>query len=119
MKRIPLYDETKPIACTIEQSEVAARIELIEEMRKHLRTIERTEHGMLLRFPKRSHVEADLHRFSIDEKRCCEFWGFAIDSHGDELIFYWDAPPDASELVDQFVAYFSGDEPLSSISGLL
>lgn len=34
----------------------------------------------------RSAGDADLRRFAADEKRCCTFWGFAIDTHDDELI---------------------------------
>lgn len=119
MKSIPLYDETKPIACTIERDEIPARIELIERMRTRLQTIERTEHGMLLRFPNRPDIGSDLERFTVDEKRCCEFWGFAIETSELELMLQWEAPPGASELVDRLLAYFMGDEPLSGVAGLL
>jgi hypothetical protein len=119
VKSIPLYDETKPISCTIDRGEVSTRVELIERMRLNLDRIERGEHGMILRFPNRADIEADLERFAVDEKRCCEFWGFAVEVQADELTLRWDAPPDASDLVDRFLAYFTGDEPLTDLAGLL
>ena len=119
MKTIPIYDETKPISCTIERDEVPARIELIERMRLKLAAIERSEHGMHLRFPNDEEIAADLNRFVVDEQRCCEFWGFDIERADSQITLRWDAPPDADELVDRLLAYFEGDEPLTSISGLL
>src|SRR5262245_59191234 len=98
MKVIPIYDDTKPISCTIGQDEIPARIELVERMRMSVRAIERTAHGMLLHFPSRDDIEADLEQFAVDEKRCCEFWGFAIHRRADELTFRWDAPPAAVDL---------------------
>ena len=119
MKLIPIYDDTKPIACTIDRAEVPARVELVDRMRSNLAAIERTEHGMLLRFPNASDIEADLKRFALEEKRCCEFWGFAIAAEGDNLTLRWDAPPDAEPLVDRLLAYFNGDAEFTSIAGLL
>ena len=119
MKTIPIYDATKPISCTIANAEIPGRIDLVERMRANLLAIERSEHGMLLRFPNRPDTEADLHRFAVDEKRCCEFWGFDIQEHGDDVILRWDAPPAASGLVDQLLGYFRGEQPLTAISGLL
>ena len=119
MKLIPIYDDTKPIACTIHRAEVPARVELIDRMRSNLTAIERTEHGMLLRFPNASDIEADLQRFAVEEKRCCEFWGFAIAADGGDLTLRWDAPPDAEALVDQLLGYFNGHAESTSIAGLL
>jgi hypothetical protein len=108
MKLIPIYDNTASIACTIGGDEVHERLELLERMRHHLDRIERTEHGMLLHFPKEGDIDADLHQFVVDEKRCCQFWGFAINSTDSELILRWDAPPDAGDLVTELLAYFEG-----------
>lgn len=119
MKSIPLYDDTKPISCTIGNDEIPTRIELVERVRTHLQGIVRTEHGMLLRFPDRPDTAADLERFTIDEKRCCEFWGFAIHHDPDGLTLRWDAPPDAADLIEKLLAYFQGDEPITAVSGLL
>src|SRR5829696_8754661 len=99
MRTIPIYDDTKPIVCTIGTADIPARIELVERVRTNLRAIDRSEHGMVLRFPNRADIEADLRRFAVDEKRCCEFWGFAILREGDELALRWEAPPSADELV--------------------
>src|SRR5687768_15460495 len=109
MKRIPLYDETAPITCTITSDEVSGRIEILERLRGALDRLERTEHGLLLHFPARPDIEADLRRFAIDEKRCCEFWGFAIDTTAG-LTLRWDGPPAAAEILDRLEQYFDGDE---------
>ena len=116
---IPIYDETKSISCTIERGEVSGRLELMERMRMNLVAIERGAHGMLLHFPETDAIADDLERFAVDEKRCCEFWGFAIDRRADELVFRWDAPPAADEIVERLIAYFRGDEPIADIAGLL
>jgi hypothetical protein len=119
MRAIPIYDATQPIRCSIEGSEVAGRVELLERMRRDLRSVEPTEHGMLLRFPSRPDVEGDVRRFAVDEKRCCAFWGFAVEATDDEVTLRWDAPPSADEPVDQLLAYFAGERRLSDVTGLL
>lgn len=118
MKLIPLYDDSAPIACTIESHEIPARVELIERLRADLERLERTEHGLLLRFPMRDDLEADVRRFAVDEKRCCEFWGFEV-GRGAHLTLRWDAPPDAADLIDRLEAFFTGDEPALDLAGLL
>jgi hypothetical protein len=119
VKSIPIYDATAPIACTIGSDEIPERIELVERMRHNLDHIDRTEHGMLLHFPNRSDIEDDLRRFAVDEKRCCQFWGFVVDADHDGLKLRWDGPPEAAAVIGRLVAYFEGDQPLTSISGLL
>ena len=118
MKQIPLYDATAPIACTITTAEIPERIELIERMRANLTGLERTAHGMVLHFPARPDIEADLRQFAIDEKRCCQFWGFDVLTE-DGLALRWDAPPTANDIVDQLEAFLRGDEPASALAGLL
>ena len=119
MRTIPIYDDSQPVACSIDRSEIPGRIELVERMRAALRAVERTEHGMLLRFPSRPDVEDDIRRFAVDEKRCCAFWGFAVEATTDEVTLRWDAPPRAGEVVDQLLEYFAGERPLSEVTGLL
>jgi DNA-binding transcriptional MerR regulator len=119
VKAIPIYDDTQPITCSIEGSEVPARVELIERMRRAHHAVERTEHGMFLRFPSRPDTEDDVRRFAADEKRCCAFWGFAVETTANEVTLRWDAPPRADELVDRLLAYFAGERELSDITGLL
>ena len=120
MDRIPLYDATAPITCTIERDEVPARIEVIERMRVNLVRLETSEHGLVLHFPDRPDIQADLERFAIDEKRCCEFWGFAITTAPDDLALRWDAPPSAAEILDRLEAFFEGDDELQlDLAGLL
>lgn len=118
MKRILLYDDTAPIACTISSDEIPGRVEIIERMRTNLDRLERTEHGLLLHFPARSDIEADLRRFAVDEKRCCEFWGFDIITN-DGLALRWDGPPAATEIVQRLEEFFKGDEPALDLAGIL
>ena len=78
MKSIPLYDATAPIVCIADDDEIPERIDQVERMRDALDHVDRTEHGLLLRFPNEPAVEADVRRFAADEKRCCQFWGFEV-----------------------------------------
>jgi len=119
MKLIPLYDATAPITCSIGDDERPERIELIERLRTNVQQVDRTEHGLLLRFPDRADIDADLQRFAIDEKRCCQFWGFAVERSPIELTLRWDAPPDARKLLEMIATYLEGDEPITAIGGLL
>lgn len=117
-KRIPIFDASAPVVCTLDDADVPERVELIERMRASLVDVHRTDHGLLLRFPRRPGIEADVRRFALDEKRCCQFWGFEVEA-GDELLFRWEGPPAAAELLDELHAYFEGDQPLTLLSGLL
>ena len=119
MNPIPIYDATVPIVCTIGTDEVPERIELVERMRTNLRTVERTADGILLRFAATPANEADARRFATDEKRCCQFWGFAVATNNDELTLRWDGPPAAGEIVDRLHHYLTGAEPMDALRGLL
>ncbi len=119
MKPIPIYDATAPVACTASGNEIQDRIEQIERMRSDLTRLERTEHGLLLHFPDRRGIEAHLRTFTVDEKGCCAFWGFAITTSDDELTLQWDGPPDVAEFFQRLAAWFEGDEPLTADTGLL
>ena len=115
----PLYDATAPITCTADGGELAARIEQVERMHANLRRIGRTEHGVLLVFPNRADVEADVRRFAVDEKGCCRFWGFAVEVTEAEVVLRWDAPPALDDYMDGLVARFESDEPITASDGLL
>jgi hypothetical protein len=119
MRSIPIYDADAPVTCTATRDEIRVRIEQIERLRSSLDRIERTEHGMLLRFPNRPDIEADLRKFTLDEKGCCQFWGFHIVTEPHELILRWDAPPSLDDHITSLVRFFEGDEPLTATSGLL
>ncbi len=119
MKTIPIYDASAPIACTAGSSEIAARIKQIERMRTSLQGIERTEHGVLMRFPNRRDVEADVRQFTIAEKACCQFWGFDITLTAAEIRLRWDAPPALDDAMDRLLERFRGDEPITASGGLL
>jgi hypothetical protein len=119
MDLIPIYDDTKPITCTATAEEIPGRLEQVERMRDDLERIERTPHGLYLYFPDREDIDANLRRFVVDEKRCCEFWGFAIQDDNGHLGLRWDGPPTVNELFDQLVEFFHSDEPITSFPGLL
>lgn len=119
MQPIPIYDDSVPVACTLSREEIPERIELIERMRHNLTSIEPTTHGLLLHFPNHPDIDADLRRFTVDEKRCCQFWGFEVEPVDHQLTLRWEGPPDAQGHLAQLLAYFEGDAPLTLISGLL
>lgn len=118
-KRLPIYDATAPIACKIGEDEVQDRIELFERLRSQHVRLDRTDHGVLLHFPDRPDLDADLRHFAVVEKQCCEFWGFEVERAGDEVTLRWEAPPAAGDVVARLVSYLQGDEPLTELTGLL
>lgn len=107
MNPIPIYDATAPIACTIGPDEILERIELVERLRASLRSVERTADGLRLGFGATAANEADVRRFANDEKRCCQFWGLAVDVSGDEVRLQWDGPPAVGELLDRLHRYLT------------
>ena len=119
MTSIPLYDATAPIGCTAAADEVPKRIAQVERMRAALDHLDRTDHGLLLRFPNDPAIEADVRRFAVDEKRCCQFWGFEIRTTRSQITLRWDGPPDVADFFDRLHAYFLGDEPLTAVTSLL
>ena len=119
MQSIPIYDATAPIACTASADEIPKRIEQVERMRSHLAAVERTNDGLLLHFPNRPDIDDELRRFTLDEKACCRFWGFAIDSDPDQLHLRWDAPPTLTDYMNRLLDFFQGDQPLTADAGLL
>jgi hypothetical protein len=119
VKSIPIYDATAPIACTAGPDELPKRIEQIERLRTELAGVERTEHGLVLRFPDRPDLEADVRGFTRDENGCCQFWGFAVEHCTGELALRWDGPPETRALMDQLADYFEGKVSMDAILELL
>jgi hypothetical protein len=74
---------------------------------------------VLLHFPDRDDIDAELRQFTVDEQRCCEFWGFDIQRDATGLHLRWDGPPSVNQFFDELVEYFQGDEPITAFSGLL
>ena len=118
-KLIPIYDDTAPIACTISNSEIPERVALVERMRSAMVGIERTPTGLLLRFHDEPDVRADLETFTVDEKRCCQFWGFAIADEPERLTLRWDGPPAVDDLLERLHRFFTTGEPVDILDGLL
>ena len=116
---LPLYDDSAAIACTIRSDEIPDRIAIVERMRAAMTSIERTETGLLLEFPRDAAIEADVRRFAVDEKRCCQFWGFAVLDGDHTIALRWDGPPTAAELLDRLDSLLRSDDPVESVQGFL
>jgi hypothetical protein len=116
---LPLHDDAAPVVCTIGEDEKADRIAVMDRMRAAMTALERTDTGLLLQFPRRADIEADVRRFALDEKRCCQFWGFAVVDGDDELVLRWDGPETAGPLLDTLEAVLRSDERIERIEGLL
>jgi hypothetical protein len=114
----PLYDASKPIACTIEAADIPGHLELIERIRTSLESVERTPHGVILRLPHTTDNAADLRQFAVEEKQCCEFWGFDVREQP-ALTMRWDGPPQTSEFMDRLVDYLDGRAPIGPLFGQL
>ena len=118
-KLIPIYDDTVPVACTISNAEIPERVATIERMRDAMRSVDRTSTGLLLHFPDVADVRADLSSFVVDEKRCCQFWGFAVTDEPGGIALRWDGPPAVDDLLDRLERFFTTHEPVSILEGLL
>ncbi|HSJ46214.1 MAG TPA: hypothetical protein VK923_16180 [Euzebyales bacterium] len=99
--------------------ETPDRLDLLARLRTALTVVERTDHGLVLRFPARDDVEADVRRFAADEQRCCRFWGFDVTATDADVTLRWDGPPATALLLDQLLGYFRGDQPVTALTGLL
>ena len=115
----PIYDAAAPIACTISAAEIPRRVQLVERMRTAVTAVDRTPTGLLVHFRDEPKVRGDLTTFVVDEKRCCEFWGFEILQEDDTVALRWDGPPAVDGIVDQLKSYFTSDAPSSALDGLL
>jgi hypothetical protein len=110
VKEIPLFDAREPIACTIEAGLRSGRKDLLQQMRAATLEVERTEVGVLLSFPPTANRVFE--QFSVSEKQCCAFFGFRFDSGK----LRWEAPPDASSMMDAIYRFFS--DPSYSVDEL-
>jgi hypothetical protein len=116
---LPLLDEGAPLACTLAAADLPARVALLERLRGVASVVERTPHGLLLRFPIDATIEADVRRFAVDEQRCCTFWAFSVGQDDDELVMRWEGPAAAGDLLDHLHGFLLGTEPIGSLGGLL
>ena len=119
MTQIPIYDDTVPIACTASNELIPLHIEMVERMRSNLQSVERTEHGVLLTFAPDDAVLAEVRQFAVEEKGCCQFWGFEVHDTPEAITLRWDGPPAVTEFFEELLAFFNSDEPLTAFSGLL
>jgi hypothetical protein len=118
-KLLPLHDNSASIACTIGADEIPDRIAIVERMRVAMISLERTDTGLLLQFAREPAIEADVRRFAADEKRCCQFWGFAVIEGDSEIVLRWDGPPSAAELLDRLDALLRSDDLVASVQRFL
>jgi hypothetical protein len=98
---------------------MSERLAFIETMRTALLTLQRTEHGMLMHFQADPKLEKQLRAFAIDEKSCCQFWGFELTAGSEKLMLRWDAPVSAQPLIDRLEAFFRDKERSVGLDGLL
>jgi hypothetical protein len=118
-KLIPIYDDTAAVACTITNAEIPERLALLERMRAAMTALDRTTTGLLLHFPGGPDVRADLATFVVDEKRCCQFWGFELAEEPGGFALRWDGPPAVDALLDQLEMFLTTDAPISALEGML
>ena len=119
MTTAPIYDPNAPIVCSLNQHDMHERVQLLDRIRSALTDLERSPHGLVLRLPATDDVVADVERFAADEKRCCQFWGFAVTTTAADVTMRWDGPPDASAILDQIHRYLAGDDSVDAFAGLL
>ena len=119
MEPIPIYDATAPVACTAGAAELDIRMEEIERLRSDLERVDRTQHGLLLQFPSVDDIEAAVRTFTVDEKACCQFWGFDVQRDDEHIRLRWDGPPTVESFFDGLLEYFEGNRPMAELRGLL
>lgn len=101
--------EREPIACTLDATGVADRLDEFGELFvDSLIGSERTGEGIRFRFAVEPGLEDKIRDLARREQTCCSFFGFEIAVHGDEV--WWDATvndPDAKPLLDGLLDYAS------------
>jgi hypothetical protein len=112
----PLYDPTKPIACTIDAADIPEHVARLERIRSQLTRIDRTAFGVVLVLPDSDSNASDVEQLAVEEKRCCEFWGFQLVRAGGVML-RWDGPPEATAWMDALVEYFEGRTPIGGLFG--
>ena len=121
MKLIPLYDETAPVACTLDATDLDARLEQMDRMRGSLIGTARTEHGLLLRFAPSPEIEAELAQLRRRRKGLLSVLGFRVVRRptDHEIALRWDGPPSVNELLDGLLVFFDGNSSIEEVRGLL
>lgn len=107
----PLYDDRAPIACAASAEALPVRIDQIERLRTRLSRVDRTPDGILLWFPNHPGIQTELSSFTVEEKGCCAFWGFAVTTEGGEVVLRWEGPPTVQGFFEELVALFESDDP--------
>ena len=70
-------------------------------MRDRLHRIDQTDTGLLLHFEPDPKLQVHLQQFILDEKGCCQFWGFEVGTAEGDLTLRCDGPPDVQTLIDE------------------
>ena len=93
--------------CTAAGDEIAKRMAQVEHVRANLDRLGRTPNGLLLTsLPDRTSTRS----FGSSGRRegLLPFWGFEIDTAGEDLTLRWDGPPDTTELMDRSMPSSTG-----------
>ena len=99
-------DETEPIACTLDATGIATRLdEFADLFRRGLIGRHTTGNGIRFRFAADPGAEDEIRDLARREQACCSFFRFDISVNGGEV--WWDATvddPNAQPLLDDLLA---------------
>jgi len=115
LKSVPLYDRSKPIACSVAPHAVDGPVARLVHLREVAIAINRREAGVEIRFANTADTTNQVHEFVTKEMNCCPFWGFATATKDTELTLKWDGPPATAGFMDCLVDYFEGTKPIGSL----
>lgn len=98
-----------PIACTLEPSDLPARLQQWRDVVAESTGRDEVEGGVRLRFDRSPGLAARLADLAEAEHGCCGFFDFAIALGPDGTSLTVTAPPEARAMVDALLGHRSPD----------
>lgn len=93
-------------ACTLDTDAARARLPQARALTSRLRSRERFDDRLVLRFSDDGDTTTIVDQFVRDEQQCCAFFGFDVRHDADEVVLELSAPGQAAHILDAAMASF-------------
>ena len=97
------------VACSLSDEEKRARRALARRtLIPHIIETQEIEHGLKLVFLQSEEVQSNVEAFVRMERECCTSLTFTITPPGEALTLMIEGPPEASAIIESFIAQIQG-----------